>query len=182
MIISDYKIKAISIPCLLTILIGCNDGRTKKRPDDITRQKIKTIGQINNLWRTDTLTLFAEFDECGEWGGHSEIFKIYTKSDTPMTSSADLWFDYKRDSVDCSGDPNKNRKWVFKFSGRLTNEDQKKVIKYVHNLLDNSLSNKRPPTHSGQYYSVFNSDSTIVISNYGPPVEEFLSLRTRLVK
>jgi hypothetical protein len=133
------------------------------------------------LWRTDTLTLYARFDECGEWGGHTEVFKLYTKSESPATSSENLWFDYKRDSVDCSN-PYESRNWIYGFSDKLTDGDQKRVIEYIHELLNNSINTENIPFRSGQYYSVYTTDSTIMISNNGAPIDGFQKLRRQLIK
>ncbi len=153
--------------------IGCSE----RQPDKTTTEKFENeiTGQIRNLWRTDTLTLFARYDECGEWGGHIETFKIYNKSNT------DLWFDYRRDTVDCSGDIHGSRKWINNFSDKLTNDNQKKIIEYIHDMLDESFKEKFI-MHSGQYFSISNSDSTIIIANYVPRHEGFLKLRRQLVK
>jgi len=161
--------KIISILFLLTILlIGCNNRQSR---------------QINNLWSSDTLTLYANFDECGEWGGHIEIFKLYNKSESFLASDNDLWFEYKRDSVYCPVDPYKSREWIYRFTDKLTNDDQTKVIEYIHDLLNNSISNsERLRSHSGHYYSAYTSDSTIMISNFGPPIEGFQRLRAQLIK
>jgi hypothetical protein len=182
MTIKGNKIRTFTISSILTIfLVGCNDRQASKIQNEKSEPRLETYGQIRNLWRTDTLTLYARFDECGEWGGHIEVFKLYSKSESPMTSSENLWFDYKRDSVDCSN-PYENRDWTYSFTDKLTDDDQKKVIEYIHDLLNNSINTENLPRHSGQYYSVFTRDSAIVISNYGPPVDGFQKLRTQLVK
>jgi len=182
MTIKDSKIRAIVLTFLLIILLGsCNGRQTSKIETEITEPRTETSALIRNLSRTDTLTLYARFDECGEWGGHIEIFKLFSKSETPTTSSENLWFDYRRDSVDCSN-PYEKRNWTYIFTDKLTEDDQKKVIEYIHNLLDNSINTENLPLPSGQYYSVFTRDSTIMISNYGEPLDSFQKLKNDLLK
>lgn len=127
------------------------------------------------------MTLYAQFDECGEWGGHIEVFKLYSKSESPTASSENIWFDYKRDSVDCSN-PYENGIWTYSLSDKLTDDGQKKVIEYIHDLLNNFINTENLPRPSGQYYSVYTRDSTLLISSYGPPVDGFQKLKTQLVK
>jgi hypothetical protein len=182
MTIKDDKVRTITFSLLLTtLLFSCNDRQTNKIQNEVTDPRTEKFGQIRNLWRTDTLTLYARFDECGEWGGHIEVFKLYSKSESPTTSSENLWFDYKRDSVDCSN-PYENRSWTYSFTDKLTYDDQEKVIEYIHDLLNNSINTENLPRPSGQYYSVFTGDSTLIISNYGPPIVGFQKLKTQLVK
>ena len=182
MTIKEDKVRAITFLLLLTtLLFGCNDRQTNKIQNEVTEPRTEKFGQIRNLWRTDTLTLYARFDECGEWGGHVEVFKLFSKSESYTTSSENLWFEYKRDSVDCSN-PYENRSWAYSFTDKLTDYDQEKVIEYIHDLLNKSINTENSPMHSGQYYSVFTRDSTLVISNYGPPVDGFQKLKKQLLK
>jgi len=161
--------KLFSIALLLiSIFWGCKDATESSKPD-----KSPTL-LLSNPYHYDTLTLYAQYKECGEWGGHTEVFKIYKKD------KKEMWANYKKDSANCDGPI--SRKVIYEKSLKLTPENQAVIIHYMHDLLDLSFANDPAISNSGEYYSVISSDSSLVISHYTPHFSGFATLRDKLVR
>lgn len=112
---------------------------------------------LSNIYQYDSLTLFAEYKECGEWGGHSEIFKIYR-------DGKEIKATYTKDSVNCKA--GLTRKIIYEKRLDLSPRGQEWVIEYIQNLLSQNFINNPPLSNAGEYYSVISSDSSLVISHY----------------
>jgi hypothetical protein len=125
-------------------------------------------GVIQNL-AGDTLTLFAEYPDCGEWGGHREIFKIYNKSRN------DLWITYTRDTVDCDADVNV-RRLTITTSFKLTQQQQEHIVSYIHKMLDENFKETLPP-QAGEHYTIFTKDTGLRIENHVSAHQGFAALR-----
>lgn len=131
---------------------------------------------IGNIGRTDTLTLYAQYSECGEWGGHQESLKIYRGDDE------ELWTMYQRDTVtSCEGPIENNRTVLIQRTVKLTEDNQRTIIHYMHNLLDRSLE-VEVPSHSGEYFSIRRNDSRFIISRTVLGYEEFDKLISSIIK
>jgi hypothetical protein len=131
---------------------------------------------INNLGRTDTLTLFAQYSECGEWGGHQESLRIYRGDDD------ELWTIYQRDTITtCQGPIRNNRRVLITRTLKLTKDNQRAIIRYMHDLLDRSLE-AETPSHAGEHFSVRRNDSKFVISRTIHGYREFDKLINSVIK
>jgi hypothetical protein len=128
---------------------------------------------LSNPYRYDTLTLYARYKDCGEWGGHTEVFKIY-KND-----NKEMWANYKKDSANCNSPI--SRKVSYERSLKLTADGQILIIQYMHDLLDLDFSNDPVMSNAGEYYSVFSSDSSLVISHYTSSFLGFDKLREKIL-
>lgn len=120
------------------------------------------------------MSLFAHYKECGEWGGHTEIFKIYRKK------NKEIWADYKKDTVNCRGEI--TRKIIYEKSIKLSQEYQEMIIEYMHDLLNQNFINKPLNSNAGDYYSVIASDSSLVISHYASHYDGFEVLRDKITQ
>jgi hypothetical protein len=128
------------------------------------------------MWKTDTLTLYAEYEECGEWGGHRETFKIFKKD------NGGLWAKYKKDTL-TSCDPylGRNRKITKEQKIKLTEGNQEKITNYIRDLLDGTLE-ETPLGNSAEQFRIYNTDSTILILRFAHGYKEFDRLRDSIIK
>lgn len=116
----------------------------------------------NILSYKDTIFVKSRFADCGEWGGHNEIIKIYTEKEQTKLI-------YTKYGVDCG---------VRDSTGSIVqNEEVKKnivlstsqkagLMNYINNLMhykfiENEFGN------SGNSFSVEDSENQLKISRYG---------------
>lgn len=116
----------------------------------------------NILSYKDTIFIKSRFADCGEWGGHNEIIKIYTEKEQTKLI-------YTKYRVDCG---------VRDSTGSIVqNEEAKKnivlstsqkagLMNYINNLMhykfiENEFGN------SGNSFSVEDSENQLKISRYG---------------
>lgn len=110
----------------------------------------------------DTLYIKAQFKECGEFGGHIELSKIYTKGD-------EFYVIYQKYEADCAsikennGDP--RQKLVRTFSKILLNDDKVLVRGYMYRLLEAKLR-EATPLHDGYTFQIKKSDNSLNIFVY----------------
>jgi|GEM_PF-2766685 len=115
------------------------------------------------------LTLYAQFDECGEWGGHTETFDISIKQAEVLQAK------YTRTKVDCEkinelyGTPEFHQPdTVINFV--LTADNIRSINRYISSLLL-SKKEERFSGNSGRLFEVSNADSTFLISVYDYRIE-----------
>ena len=96
------------------LLLSCSESERKAPP----------ARDLLNLGSLDTLILGAFFSDCGEWGGHTEVMRIFRRDRT-------LWIVYERDTVNCPDPALFNRRIVEQKENQLTHEQGKKVVAYV---------------------------------------------------
>jgi len=98
--------------------------------DDISLDSSR--GFLGNLY-SDTLVLFAQFSECGEFGGHKEWFKIFKESDTVKCIML-------YDSVNCNTAENDPSRFFRLTSATyvLSRTQEKEIVQYLGEL--NKLS------------------------------------------
>ena len=150
--------KQILISFWLTLLTLSSSGQIDKPVDE--PESFTFLNPDNFLG--DTLYIKGRFTECGEWGGHLELSKIYYKDN-------EFYFTYQKFFPDCSrtkennGEPPQtlNSFITKKLSGR----EKSLIYKYCHQLLDAKFS-EPAPTHSGYIFEVRNKDGGMYISVY----------------
>lgn len=110
------------------------------------------------------LKISAFFSECGEWGGHSEELKIFTKE----RNYKDYFLNYTKTNIDCDNRDSKGRNLetiVAKKTIKLTDSDKKSIISYMKRMIDSKVA-ERFPGNAGNSFSIINADSTLVINVY----------------
>ena len=110
------------------------------------------------------LKINASFSECGEWGGHHEDIKIFTKE----RNSKDYFLNYTKTNIDCERRDNNGNNIetiVIKKTIKLTNSNKQSIIEYMKRMID-SKAQERFPGHAGDSFLIVNSDSTFVIKVY----------------
>jgi hypothetical protein len=122
--------------------------------------QVKDIGSpelhIGNLG-FDTLTLYAHYSECGEWGGHREIIHVYM-SEKARRKSPDfsqwkgpLAATWLLDTIGCSYRP--DRKYIKQAAIQLTAAQEADVLRYAQALTIRSFR-QVPPSHAGNAFSL----------------------------
>lgn len=150
------------------LLLGCKEQTSKKQETNVGKYNYS----ISNAYQYDTLTLFARYKECGEWGGHTELFKIYQKEKN------EIWADYKKDTVYCNEE--RVHKLIYTRTIKLTQESQELVIQYIHDVVNKNFQPNEIISNAGEYYSIISSDSSLVISYYTIHYDGFDKLRDRI--
>lgn len=160
--------KALLTLSILFLLISCEKKLNRIQGEEVEIEKDTiTIFDSTDLGAFGSpakLLIYANFDECGEWGGHEETFEISTET------GYNFYAIYKRTKVDCDkinelyGTPNFQQPDVSKEI--LLSENNIIAINNYLSTLVKSKIKERFPGHSGQRYGAINSDSTFVINIY----------------
>jgi len=113
---------------------------------------------LGNL-RYDTLLLAADYSECGEFGGHHEIIKVYMREqeriqmrNSPNWESFPLTVAWFLDSSQC---PQPRVRLALRKQQLLKIEDETVIMQYIQALLSESLKdNGMTMSNAGNKYSV----------------------------
>ncbi len=110
----------------------------------------------------DTLYIKAQFMECGEWGGHLELSKIFVKNNQ-------FYINYQRFSPDCNSIKENNGRpiqtLIKTLNKRLLNKDKQLVRKYFHQLIEAKFR-QPPPMNEGYIFEIKNSNQSINLFVY----------------
>ena len=137
------------------LLISCNDKLENTFFDEFD---LGASGSSNKL------IIYARFDECGEWGGHTEDIIITANSDRKFYAT------FRKTRVDCDkvsllyGKPEFHEVELEK-TFELTNSHKEAIEKYAKNLVHSKFS-ERNPGHSGKIFGIIKTDSTFIIDVY----------------
>ncbi len=139
---------------ILTLFLFCSSAQEKQIPST-------EFFNVDNFTR-DTLYIKSRFIECGEWGGHLEISKVYLKGE-------DIYINYQKFDADCNTIKYNNGETTQKLVQSITKIllDKVKLLirRYMHNLVDAKF---REPVimHAGYIFEVKKTDSSINIRVY----------------
>jgi len=149
-------------------LFSCKEENSKstieKNSIDTTQINIFILEDIGALGFNSELKIYANFDECGEWGGHSESIIIYQKDKF-------LKAKYTKSKVNCEFFDNEN--FIVESNSKefeITQKSLKNVNYFIEKL---AVSKTKETLHgnAGKKFGVINSDSTLVIEVYGDNIE-----------
>ncbi|WP_144281761.1 hypothetical protein [Chryseobacterium echinoideorum] len=137
---------------------------SEKRPHEISNsdQPEYSFEHILNYNNEDTIFIKSQFSDCGEWGGHEELIKVYRSEKRIKLSYVKFEADCEmRDSVSLIVQQEKRNIEIL-----LTNPQQEALMNYINNLLkfkflDHEMS------HSGNVFSVNNTKEDFKISQFG---------------
>ena len=105
----------------------------------------------------DTLSLSANYSECGEWGGHREKIYVYMsgearkESPDPAKWQGPLHATWLLDTIGCSY--RDDRKYVEQATIQLTSVQEAAILKYAQELTVRSLRSNWP-VHGGNAFSL----------------------------
>lgn len=133
------------------------------------KEEKKTANEFNfnNLHEVnynDTLYIKSKFSECGEWGGHDEIIKIfYIKERKTMLQ-------FERNKVKDCHDKNQKgeiiKKSAFKKEFIISDSQKQALMNYINDLMKSKFI-KNPISHSGNTFSIEDSKGNLKISVFG---------------
>jgi len=112
----------------------------------------------------DTLYIKSRFMECGEFGGHLELSKIYLKGN-------EFYITYQKFSADCNkirennGEPPQTL--IQTITKILFNDDKVLIRRYFHQLVDAKFR-EPSPMHAGYIFEIKKSDKSIDLFVYTP--------------
>ncbi|RYJ41376.1 hypothetical protein [Flavobacterium beibuense] len=174
--------KYIIFISLLSCLISC-DTRNKQSDRVETKESPQELffpnyarGDVKN----DTLYLEVMIDDCGEFGGPSDNFKVY------VDSYRNYRLEYKRFRFNCD-----SIQYYYELETKpiglkediLLNDNKKRILSlFMENLLMGKVS-EQVSTNAGSYYHLYNSDSTLNISVHsenGKLENEFYNFKKEL--
>ena len=153
---------------LLFLLISCEKKESKIHKEESILEKEHIAffepSDLGAFGSPTRLLIYADFDECGEWGGHEERFEIFAKGDRKFYAN------YKRTKVDCGkiselyGKPEFQQPDTLK-EIQLSEDNIIAINNYISTLVKSKIK-ERSPGHAGQTFGVVKSDSTLVINVY----------------
>ena len=110
------------------------------------------------------LIIYANFDECGEWGGHKESFEIFSKRDTAFYAK------YTKTKVNCEtlgelyGKPEFQKPYINK-EIKLSRKEKLTINDYLSSLLKSKIK-EHFSGNAGKNFGVIKTDSTFNIDVY----------------
>lgn len=128
---------------------------------------------VDSIKQGDTLTLFAEFADCGEWGGHIEKVVLTKKNN-------DLWVTFYKDSVSCDNDPDVNRKVILEQSQILQSDDRNKIVNYIDKFMLESKREQKPLSNACNYFRIISKDTILEFDDWKMDWKEFRLLRDEM--
>ena len=149
--------KYLSLFFLLLGLISCSE--VKKQDIIISKKTHQSIKFFPKFYSKDTLRLDVMIDDCGEWGGSEDEFRIY------MDSLRQYVLDFKRYKMNCDS-------ISFYYGKQRPLELKKKIVlndttkKVISNLLLNIMQGKIEEyngSNGGSVYQLYTNDSTLFV-------------------
>ena len=111
----------------------------------------------------DTLYIKTQFMECGEWGGHLELSRIFLKDNQ-------FYINYQKFSADCNSINENNDRptqtLIKTLNKKLVNKDKQLVRKYFQQLVDAKLRQTSPMMNAGYVFQIKNSNQNINLLLY----------------
>ncbi|EJL68098.1 hypothetical protein [Chryseobacterium populi] len=138
------------------ICINCSNNESTKKNSNVDYSFDNILGY------QDTLFIKSRFADCGEWGGHNELIKIYSFENkmklTYTTYKIDCGVRDKSGSITQVENSIKN-----KF---LSHDDKSSLMKYINNLMKYKFI-RNEFGNSGNTFSIEDSKGQLKLSQYG---------------
>ena len=145
---------------LLTIpffILSCK----KEQKNIVNEFNFNNLSEINYQ---DTLYIKSKFSECGEWGGHDEIFKIFNIKERKTK------LQFERNEVKDCFDKSKGGEILqtstIKKELILSDSQKQALMNYINDLMKSKFI-ENPISHSGNRFSVEDSKGNLEISVFG---------------
>ena len=160
-------------------MTSCSSNRNRT----VNLKKIKNNSIDKNplgfLYQADTLTLSARYAECGEFGGHEEVMKIY------RNYKEESFLQYIKDSIDldCPNGFDENAFVIKDTTIRLDLKKEKLLVKYLDKLYKRSIKAKLIG-HSHEVFKANTYYSGLLLSTYETEKDwnEFRRLKLELIQ
>ncbi|BEV04648.1 hypothetical protein [Chryseobacterium gambrini] len=167
-------IKNLILLFVLISLVSCSN-KSQEKPN-FTKYSFENILSYNN---EDTIFIKSKFSDCGEWGGHEELIKIYRSEDRNPKLS------YTKFKVDCGVRDSRGSIIQTKMLTKdifLSNSQQLVLMKYMNDLMKSKFLNKEI-SNSGNSFYLSNTKEDLKISHHGNQqilLESYNNLMTSL--
>jgi hypothetical protein len=102
---------------------------------------------LEGIRGSDTLFIAGYFDDCEEWGGHSETIRVF------RTQGEIVRAEYERDTVNCPNPDLFNRRVIERKLADLNPEQQALVVSFAQEVVERSFDEERLG-NAGNTYSV----------------------------
>ncbi|SDY21917.1 hypothetical protein SAMN05444397_10176 [Flavobacterium aquidurense] len=125
-----------------------------------------------------SLKINSRFSECGEWGGHNEKIKVYSKE----RNYKDYFLDYEKTKIDCDKRDKNGENIetvIFQKTIKLDDSGKKSITDYIKRMITSKVE-ERFPGNAGNSFTVINCDSTLVIKVYDSNSRNLKSYTTLL--
>lgn len=152
--------KIFTLISFLILFTNCSKKKTAKETG--LQQPEFSFENILGYGKTDTLFIKSQFEDCGEWGGHKELIKIYRSERKPKLT-------YVKFKVDCGVRNSLGSIIQTKELTRhilLSNSQQLILMKYMNDLMKFQFL-KKEISHSGNSFYLYNAKGDLKISYYG---------------
>ncbi|PWN69916.1 hypothetical protein C1631_007840 [Chryseobacterium phosphatilyticum] len=148
----------LSILFILILLTSCSDTTTREKSN--VRPTQYSFDNMIPDYSTDTLFIKSSFADCGEWGGHEELIKIYRLEKKFKLT-------YIKYEVNCEARDQFGLTQIEKFNKNITLSQFQKMalMNYMERLMKSQFLDKEI-SHSGNYFSLENTKGNLKIS-YG---------------
>jgi hypothetical protein len=152
-------ISFLIILCTFAILTKCKQKIKEGQKAEVAFFDPLKLGATN---QTSNISFEARFDECGEWGGHKEKITVFADSNMSIHATYHV-FPFNCDSLDYYTDL--NLKPTVEKTIVLNDQDKESISGYIQRLTQSKIT-ERFPGHSGNLFTLKNSDSTLFIQVY----------------
>lgn len=117
--------------------------------------------KVGNI-HPDTLYLYVQLDDCGEWGGPPEKFRLY------VDSLRQYQLEYKRYRFNCDSiGKYYSRKKPLELATTITlNESSKKTVSDFLGKIMRAKISESVDSNAGSIYSIHSNDSTFDVAVY----------------
>lgn len=170
------------VQVLFVILtVSCQNEEVKNQ---VAKEDVNFFNeQLGLILEERTLSIYCEFNECGEWGGHEEYIVVSKKDNNSFK------LNYEKYSADCDS-------MVQEFDGMgyiirpkkvliktkeidLENKGKQAILDFSYEMVRSKFKEEFPG-HAGLVLSIANSDSTFFIRTYGGNANHYLILVNEL--
>ncbi|WP_185288531.1 hypothetical protein [Chryseobacterium lactis] len=150
--------KHLSILFIL-LFVSCSDHKTSEKSS--SGQAKYSFDNILPTYSTDTLFIKSSFADCGEWGGHEELIKIYR-------SEKKLKLTYIKYEVNCRTRDQSGLLQVEKLKKDITLSRFQKMalMNYMECLMRSQFLDKEI-SHAGNSFTLESTKGNLKISNGG---------------
>ncbi|PJJ68192.1 hypothetical protein [Chryseobacterium geocarposphaerae] len=158
---------------ILLLLVSCSNKEITKEKDQQLKYSFDNILSYNNQ---DTLFIKSRFADCGEWGGHEEIIKIYR-------SERKVKLTYLKYKVNCGNRDNLGSIIQIKDITNtitLSNSQQTNLMNYINNLMKLKFINPEF-SNAGTLFSVEDNKGTLKLSKYGNNIHLLNNYNTLMI-
>ncbi|GEM_PF-1138924 len=150
-------LRNIIILVIVSLLLSCNTNNSKKIEQG-TRNIVFFPDEISKRHsERKIIDIYAQFSECGEWGGHREYLNVTTKND------GNFYLEYKKYCVDCDNMVEYRdsigsafypyRKIIDSCKIKMEQTHKNKIYEFAQLLLKSKFREKFPG-HAGNNFSI----------------------------